>query len=476
MSDKVLYDAQGGYVASLDKSIVADQLVGMDMDLESTDGETLSVGEMFLHHSQLIFYLAIAKIVVAVAGIRGGKTHAGAFKTLMYAITHPCDLDEMHLVCSPTYSMSKVPVEKIFKLLYDKTLFPVCPLIKYVKSERMFILAAVNGGVTRIKVCSLHDPNKIRGIKALSAWIDEGAYVTKEAWDVVQGRLADSDGPCWITTTPAGYNFIYELYEKAIKERDDGVPINERKVRFIHWRSTANSFIKEEGFDSLIDSFDARTYAQEVEAKFIKVAGLVYHPFTKQNIRPMAVSNKKLLYVGQDFNVTMMASSFSQPIREGGMDGLHIVHERLQPDSDTFGLCAYLDRFISEHSIPKHNVIIFPDASGKARSTTGKSDHQVLRDAGYKVRARLKNPLVKDRINCVNGLLHPRVGPRRLFVVPEATKHIRSFTKQIYKPDSDPPEPDKEHGLDHIMDANGYPCSTLFPLRMKVSTGHRRAA
>lgn len=467
-------------VAVMQQAFTDDEAAKVKHDAVEEAGGMESViqqGMAFLHHSQLIFFLALAKIVIAVAGIRGGKTHAGAFKTIVYAVQNACELDEFHLVCSPTYAMSKVPVEKIFKLLYDKTIFPICPLIKYVKSERVFILAAVGGGLTRIKVCSLHDPNKIRGIKALSAWIDEGAYVTSDAWDVVQGRLADTDGPVWITTTPAGYNFIHVLYEKAVKERDAGVPIDEREIRVIHWRSTANTFVKEAGFERLMASFDARTYAQEIDGKFIKMAGLVYHSFSKsRNVRTMAINNRLPVYMGQDFNVTMMATSILQPIKSEGRQGLHIVGERLQPDSDTFDLMNWTDRFISEHRIPKANVVFFPDASGKARSTTGKSDHQVIRQAGYIVRTKLKNPFVKDRINCVNGLLNPRSGGARLFVDPSARHHIESFMKQIYKVDSDPPEPDKEHGFDHIMDACGYPCWMNFPLRMMASVGYQKAA
>lgn len=449
-------------------------------DAEVIEENAYSVGLAKLHHSQLIFLLSLAMITVAVAGIRGGKTHAGAFKTLLYAVMHPCALDEMHLVCSPTYQMSKVPVEKLFKLLYDKTVFPVCPLIKFVKSERMFILAAVGGGISRIKVVSLHDPNKIRGIKALSAWIDEGAYVTADAWDVVQGRVSDSDGPIWITTTPAGYNFIYDLYEKAVEERDAGIALDARSIRFVHWKSTANTFVKASGFERLAENFDARTHAQEIEAKFIKTSGLVYHCFNKtRNMRPMKLNPNLPVKIGQDFNVGMMASSISQPIRNRyGLPGLHIVKERMAPDSDTARLGVWLEAFIAQERIPRRNVTIYPDASGKSRSTTGKSDHQILREQKWNVVTRLKNPFIKDRVNCVNGLLDPiksvSLEPR-LFVDPSCVHHKESFEKQVYKKDSDPPEPDKEHGFDHVMDANGYSCWMQFPLRAVASLGRTTA-
>lgn len=439
----------------------------------------LSPGVARFHPRQMAFVLARSQITVALAGIRAGKTHAGAFKTLMYAMTHPCLEDEVHLVCSPTYPMSRVPIQKLFRMLYDKTLFPVCPLIRYVKSERLFVLSAMDGTVTRIQVVSMHDPDKVRGIKALSAWLDEGAYMTAYAWEVIQGRLADSHGPCWITTTPDGYNFIFELYEQAIAERDAGVPINERTVRFLHWTSYDNTFINQKGIESLTGQFDSRALAQEVEAKFVKQAGLVYHAFGKHNLAPYVLRRDKPVWIGQDFNVMRMATTFSQPIVTKAGPGLHTFHERMADNTNTYELAAYLDRWCSENSVAKSSVLIYADASGGARRTSGKTDHRILKDAGYRVHRQQKNPFVKDRVNCVNGLLTPRAGgTARMLIDPSVRGLIESFTKQVWDTDKSPPEPDKKHGWDHELDAQGYKAWGRFPLRTNASLGAaiRRAA
>lgn len=438
-------------------------------------------GTISVHAKQLAFLISKSPITVAVAGIRGGKTHVGALKTILYAMENATAIDEFHLVCSPTYPMSRVPIEKIFSILYDKEIFAICPLIKFIKSERVFLLAAVGGGITRIKVCSLHDPDKIRGIKARSAWLDEGAYMTQDAWNIVQGRLADCDGPCWITTTPAGYNFIHELYEKATEQRLAGIPIAERGIRFIHWRSTENTFISQKGFARIASQYDSRTYAQEVEALFVKVAGLVYYPFDAGNVASYHLRREAPVWIGQDFNVSAMASSFSQPINTPDLQrGLHVFEERIAKDSDTFALVNFYDRWCSDNSIEKSRIIVFPDASGSARNTTGKSDHEIIKRAGYKIQAARRNPFVKDRINCMNGLIKPANSKhRRLLVDPSCIEHLKSFRKQIYIEDSDPPTPDKSSGLDHIMDACGYTAWGKFPLRMTASLGHgvsRKAA
>lgn len=425
--------------------------------------------------------IAGCPITLVIAGIRGGKTHVGALAMILNAIEHPCQEDEHHLVSSPTYQMSKVPVEKIFKLLYDKTIFPVCPLVRFVRSERMFILAAKDGGVTRITIRSLHEPDRIRGMKCLSAWLDEAAYISRYAWEVVLGRVADTNGPIWITTTPAGYNWVFDLYEKARLEQRNKLPVSLRSVRVIHFTSLENTFNKKQGFLRLVEGYDPRTYSQEVGARFVKGRGLIYYPFTRSvHVRPRKVDPRLPLLIGQDFNVDPMASIFFQPFKTpDGKQGLHGVHERLQPDSDTHGLVLYLNDYCARHKIPIKNVTIYPDASGKARSTSGKSDFVILRAAGYRVDAPAKNPMVKDRINTVNGLLRPlRSKHSRLFFDESCQDSIETLEKQIWKPESDPPVPDKEHGFDHMADAIGYPCWRRFPLRLMAHTptSSRKAA
>lgn len=444
------------------------------IDAEHIETLARGHGAARFHLAQMAFVLSKAKVTVAQAGIRGGKTHAGAFKTITHALLNPTHTDEFHLVCSPTYPMSKVPVEKIYRLLYDKAMFPINPLLKYHKADRVFELQGVDGRVTRIMVLSMHDPDKARGIKALSSWADEGAYMDRYAWEVLQGRLADTDGPAWITTTPAGYNWVYELYEQALDEKRQGIPVRDRSTRFIHWASTANTFISKAGFERLAMQYDSRTADQEIKGLFVKMAGLVYR-LREANKRAWRLDRSKEVYIGQDFNVTKMASVFAQ---EPTPTTLQVFHERLEPDSDTYALANYLDRWCSENQFPKSKVVIYPDASGAARSTAGKSDTRILKEAGYLVRFAKKNPFVKDRVNCVNGLLQPSstiYTPPRYFIDPRCVETIRCFEKQMWNTEVDPPVPDKTQGFDHLMDANGYLCWGRFPLRITASLGRKAA-
>lgn len=429
-------------------------------------------GAFTLHPAQYAGLMATAPILLMIGGIRSGKTTGGAAKMITHALQHPTLPDEYHAIVSPTFPMSLVPVDKMFAMLYDRTIFPVCPLVEYKRKDRVFVLRALDGGISQIKVFSMHQPNYIRGFKILSIWYDEGSYGTLESWNILQGRVADTSGPIWVTATPAGYNWVYDIFQKALLEKRAGIPLHERTHRALQFTSLQNPFIQDmAGFNRLISSYDELTYQQEVLARFIRAVGLVYYAFHQsRNLVEGTIDPSLPLWVGQDFNVAKMASTIAQPfINEKGERGAHIKYERLAPDSNTEQLIGFLDKFTKAAGISKEKVEICPDASGKARSTSGRSDFQLLRAAGYRVNAPESNPFIRDRINNVNSLFAPRLTPQypRLVVDPRCVHHIETYEKQTYA-DSDPPLPDKKSGLDHIGDSCGYLVTRKLPIRPAV--------
>lgn len=428
-----------------------------------------------LHKGQVQLMTSTAPITVVIGGIRSGKSHGGSLWSIKKAIEQPCKDDQCHAVASPSFPMSLVPVQKIFSWLYDKNVFPESPLKKFYKRDRIFELKSVTGDPTRIKVFSMHEPDSARGWAWKSLWYDEGAYGTEYSWEVSQGRLADSSGPAIITTSPAGYNWVHEEYRKARKEFEAGVDVAKRVHRVVHFTSLDNIFIKDRsGLDRLIASYDEQTYQQEVLARFIKQSGLVYYPFgLVRNVAHHNFDPNREVWVGQDFNVNPMASVLGQPFNtKDGKPGVHWFYERRVPNSDTFALIKFLNQFCETNRVSRERIIIFPDASSRARSTSGKSDFRLLREAGYRVDAPLANPFVRDRVNTVNSLLMGRGSPYpRLLVDPRCVNLIEAMEKQSWDTEVDPPQPSKVGGFDHIMDALGYACWRKLPLRGKMSLG-----
>ena len=72
---------------------------------------------------------------------------------------------------------------------------------------------------------------------------------------------------------------------------------------------------------------------------------------------------------------------------------------------------------------PDKQYICYPDASGSARSTNSNlSDHLILANNGFTVRAGKPNPPVLDRFNAVNSMLCNAKGERKLVIDPQCRK------------------------------------------------------
>jgi hypothetical protein len=108
-----------------------------------------------------------------------------------------------------------------------------------------------------------------------------------------------------------------------------------------------------------------------------------------------------------------------------------------------------------------HKLTIYPDASGGSRKTVNASisDISLLERAGHSIRAHKTNPAVRDRVLAVNGALS--VGA--MWVNDRACPTVASaLERQAYDKNG---EPDKSSGVDHIVDAIGYPIAYELPVR-----------
>ena len=117
---------------------------------------------------------------------------------------------------------------------------------------------------------TLEDPDQGRGQGLDWLWIDEICELTKAHWEVIRPSLA-GDTAAFFTTTPRGFDFVYdELYKPA----EDGVPG--------YWAchaptaSSANPDISAEFLAREKAQMSDQMYRQEYEADFVVFQGAVY--------------------------------------------------------------------------------------------------------------------------------------------------------------------------------------------------------
>ena len=149
-----------------------------------------------LSKTQDDFVLDQTRFTAFIGGIGSGKSFAGAVKALLNA-----KAGTIGLVLAPTYPMLRDATLRTFRDIAGEA------IVDFSKSD--MIARMVTGG--EILFRSADNPERLRGPNLHWAWIDEGALCPPDTWDIVIGRLrADGlAGPCWITSTPKGRNWLY---------------------------------------------------------------------------------------------------------------------------------------------------------------------------------------------------------------------------------------------------------------------------
>jgi len=192
-------------------------------------------------------------------------------------------------------------------------------------------------------------------------------------------------------------------------------------------------------------------------ATFETFAGRIYYAFERGlNVRRWEEPIPQVLYVGMDFNIDPMSAVIAT--RKG--DTLHVIDEIRLFSSNTK---ETVDEITSRY--PGCKIWCYPDPAGRQRKTSasGLTDIITLQNAGWIVKAPMQHTPVRDRINAVNSRLCASSGNRYLFVDPKCKHTIEGLERQTYKEGST--QPDKESGLDHMMDALGYMVDYLFPVK-----------
>lgn len=317
-------------------------------------------------------------------GIGTGKTFVLAHTILKHIIEYPeADI----LLCANTYSQ-----------LMNTT---VPALVAVLDEFGIKYKAALAGTRKRIEVndvtvylYSLDNPSVIRGLSTIGmVAIDEFCSTTKDAFNIVMGRLRNKQGSLTarFVGSPEGHNWVYDL-------------VSEGKIKVIHATTYDNPHLPKEYVQSLEELYvkGSALYKQEVLGEFVNIqADAVYYAFSRtKHVKPTEYIPEYPIYVGVDFNIENMSATFIQII-----DGKYRVIKELKlndANSNTFDLAIEIKRHF-----PNAIKYIIPDSTGNARKTSaknGKTDIQILKDAGLVVR-NTRNPMIRDRWNAVNKQL-----------------------------------------------------------------------
>jgi len=379
---------------------------------------------------------------VVVAGRRFGKTHL-AIRELCRHASPP---DQTVWYVAPTYKQAKMIAFKALK----KKLVNLRWARKINETELSFELK--NGSVIALKGADNYD--SLRGIGLDYLVLDEFADIDSEAWyETLRPTLADREGGALFIGTPKGLNWAHDLFTAQDEYPDE-------------WRSFSFTTIdggnvKPEEVEAARRSLDERTFRQEFEATFETFSGRVFYAFDrKYNLRAYTDELPRDIHIGMDFNLDPMSAIVA--IKLG--NDLQVIDEIKIFGSNTDEL---VDEIKTRY--PQKRIICYPDPAGAARKTSagGRTDHTILRNAGFTVLAPNRHNPVRDGINAVNAKLRSSTGITGLYIDPKCKYSIECLEKQTYKEGTS--IPDKDSGFDHMNDALRYMVDYLFPIRQPIT-------
>lgn len=381
-----------------------------------------------------------------VTGYGGGKTMIASKRAISIAIYNA---PSPAAIISPSYKMAKRNVIPMVKhLLEGKCRNSNSLSFSYNKSEFEFTIRYMDY-VGTIWVLSGNDPESLKGPNLGAAYIDEPFIMDREVFTQMLARVRDPmarQREIGLTGTPEELNWGYDICEGEDKDKYD--------IELVQASTRENKALPTDYASTLEKGFTDKASQAFVDGRFVSLSeGLVYYSFDPfGNVMDLPDPGADLA-AGIDFNVDPMA--FCVFWRKGKR--MHIIKEYELPNADTEDACKVLRNDWGDRLKE-----VFPDASGKARSTNapgGRSDFHIIREAGFEVRSKASNPARRDRFNAVNGKFKSRgENEAMLTISPECRKLKR------YLMGYDHENAHKKKNMSHLLDAMGYPVAFLYPL------------
>ena len=395
-----------------------------------------------------------ARFKVVINGRRWGKTWLDWY--FLHQGELPPEIESWFV--APTYRQGKIiawpVIKKIHRMMgWDSVRYYETDLIAELPNEHAF------------RIVGAENEDKLRGSGLWRLAIDEYDFMSRTVFqEVLRPMLADHNAPVMFSGTPDGLGQLYDLYNRG---QDDSYP------DWMSWqfKSTEYGYIDPAEVEAARRDLDPRTFRQEYEASFETAGNRVYYAFERATHNERRDDVQKLLrdgfpvVIGMDFNVGKMCACVGLKL---GKDDVHWFDEVVLRDSNTFEMASAL-------AARYRGATVYPDPAGSARkSSATKSDHQILREHGFKVLAHRQHPQVKDRVNAVNSRLMSQGGEKRMTIDVDACPELVADLERMQWHNGEPDKRDPERS--HMSDAMGYAIEYMWPINTRGAHSTSRYA
>lgn len=393
-----------------------------------------------------LILISSATHILLFGGSRSGKT----YKLVRAVIIRACKTKSRHAILRLCFNHIKTSIwlDTLPKVL--ATSFPDLT-VKWNRSDYFITLP----NESEIWVAGLDDEKaleKILGKEYSTIYFNECSQISYTQVQVALTRLAEKSSlkkkVYYDANPPTKRHWTYWFFIKGVHP-ETGEEVDKEKYASMLMNPADNLENIDEEYVNLLNSLDEKQRKRFLLGEFNDDSdGSAYYAFNRDiNVSDFPASIcVGQIRIGMDFNVMPMTAIVGYYINRT----FYIWDEVFLENSDTFKMCDHL---------LKHKYVgtVYPDSTGANRKTSGKSDHQILKDNGFVINFT-RNPFVTDRVNNINRLL--RDG--KIIIHPRCKKLINDLEKVTWKNDDLDQKTDKM--LTHISDALGYLCWSMDPL------------
>ena len=417
--------------------------------------------KVFKHQNQ--FIRSNAKYPALVAGYGSGKTVAFVLKALLEAGRNP---QKTILLAEPTFPM----IRDVLQPTLEETLEQLGFSFKYRASEMKYTIKWKNG-YSNIILRSAENYRRWAGLNLAGFGIDEAALLKDDkAWKMGLSRLRDGNNLTgFITTTPEGFNFVYDLWKDKPKTG----------YELVQGKTTDNKYLPQDFIDSLYENYDNKLISSYIDGNFVNLQyGTCYYAFDRvKNVNQVSYNSSLPIRIAMDFNVDPISCVLFQIYKD--KPKIRVFDEiQLSHSGGADLMTERLAKLIKE-KYPYENpnllqpkwkmvdttghYICYPDPAGKNRHTSAMmSDHDILRQQGFGLRVKKKAPSVVDSVNAVNKAMEFTIVDSKCkeFIKDLEQVVLKEGTRDIDKSNS---------SLTHLTDAFRYAVDYEFPVKKPIT-------
>lgn len=392
-----------------------------------------------------------AKHIMLYGGSRSGKTFIIVFAIIVRA----CKTKSRHVMLRQTFNSIKT---SIWLDTLIKVLSIAFPKLTYTMNKTDYYITLPNG--SEIWIAGLDDDKrveKILGKEFSTIFFNECSQLSYSSIQVALTRLAEKNSlkkkAYYDENPPSKKHWSYWLFIKKLDPIESEPLEDPEEYASIVMNPADNLANIDEDYLKMLSKMPEKDRLRFLEGEFTNDDdGTAYYAFDREIHVNDEARRFGPIYIGMDFNVHPMTAVVASVV-----NNTIVVHDEVfLENSDTFKMVKHLKD-------KKYHGMVIPDSTGKNRKTSGKSDHQILKESGFQI-PPVRNPFVTDRVNNVNRLFTNN----QIIINPRCKKLIGDLERVSWKNNKLDQKTDPM--LTHISDSLGYLANHLFPI-----AGHGKA-